>query len=422
MKVLWIVNATLNELSRALFNKPSNGLWMDALLSDFRGRKDYEIVVATTLPRRDSYRLQTENITYYALPDDYPLLYNENKPENIRAWQELIETEKPDLIQVWGTEFTHGLCALRAAKGIPSVIYMQGLLQSIAENYRSGISERDLKKTRTLRDFLRKDGILQQQAKFFAGAKKEAEMLRLSGAIISENEWCNSAVRAIVPDIRVYDCPLSINKVFSQYRWNAETVERHSIICTASGYILKGLHVLLEAVAKLKPKYPDIKLYVPGKKMVAEKGLRAWLRKDGYTNYIERMIRERNLADHIVWLGNLPQQELAAEYAKRQVFVMPSAIENHSSSLKEAMIVGMPCVASAVGGIPEYVRDGESGFLYPFEDRSALADKIATIFEDDALATRFGNAAREDMLKLHGGEHLLERVTEIYQSMTGEKK
>ena len=422
MKVLWVVNSTLNDLSMDLFGKPSNGLWMDALLSDFRGRKDYEIVVATTLPRRDSYRLQTENITYYALPDDYPLLYNENKPGNIQAWKTLIETEKPDLIQVWGTEFTHGLCALRAADGIPSVIYMQGLLKSIAEKYRAGISERDLKKTRTLRDLLRRDSVLQQQAKFFAGAKKEAEMLRLAGNIISENEWCNSAVRAIVPKVKVYDCPLSVNKVFSEYRWDVRKVERHSIICTASGYTIKGLHCLLRAVAALKDAYPDIKLYVPGKKMVAEKGLRAWLRKDGYTNYIERMIREKNLAENIIWLGNLPQEKLAAEYAKRQVFVMPSSIENHSSSLKEAMIVGMPCVASAVGGIPEYVRNGESGFLYPFSDISALADCIRRIFEDDELATRLGNAAREDMQKLHGGEHLLERVTEIYQSMTGEKK
>ena len=421
MNVLWVVNSVLNDLSQALFGRPANGLWMDALLSDFRGRDD-RIIVATTLPRRDTYRLEKENITYYALPDDYPLLYNEDKPENIQAWKELIETEKPDLIQVWGTEFTHGLCALRVARGIPAVVYMQGLLGAIAEVYRAGIPERDLKKTTTLRDFLRRDSILQQEQKFRSGAAKEAEMLRLAGNIISENEWCNSTVRAIVPDIKVYHCPLSINKVFSEYRWNAQTVERHSVICTASGYPIKGLHILLRAIDRLKDEYPDIKLYVPGQKMVADRGFRAWLRKDGYTKYIEKLVREYRLADRMVWLGHLPQEKLAAEYAKRQVFVMPSAIENHSSSLKEAMIVGMPCVAAAVGGIPEYVKDGESGFLYQFEDVSALTDRIRAIFEDDELATRLGNAAREDMTALHGGTRLLDRMTEIYRDLTGEKK
>ena len=247
-------------------------------------------------------------------------------------------------------------------------------------------------------------------------------MLRLAGNIISENEWCNSAVRAIVPDVKVYHCPLSINKVFSEYRWNAQTVERHSVICTASGYPIKGLHILLRAIDRLKDEYPDIKLYVPGQKMVADRGFRAWLRKDGYTKYIEKLVREYCLADRMVWLGHLPQEKLAAEYSKRQVFVMPSAIENHSSSLKEAMIVGMPCVASAVGGIPEYVRNGESGFLYQFEDVSALTDRIRAIFEDDELATRLGNAAREDMTALHGGNRLLDRMTEIYCDLTGEKK
>ncbi len=422
MKILWVVNSVLNDLSQALFGKYSNGVWMEALLSEFRGKEDYRIVVATTLPRSDTYRLEKGNVTYYALPDTYPLFYNEEKPQNILAWKALIETEQPDLIQVWGTEFTHGLCALRAAPNIPSVVYMQGVLRSIAENYRSGISKRDLKKTVTLRDILRKDSILQQEAKFFAGAKKEAEMLRLSGSIISENEWCNNTIRAIVPDIRVYHCPLSINKVFSQYHWDVNAIERHSIICTASGYILKGLHILLEAVAKLKPRYPDIKLYVPGKKMVADRGPKPWLRKDGYTKYIEQLIRREGLAENIVWLGNVPQEKLAAEYAARQVFVMPSSMENHSSSLKEAMIVGMPCVASAVGGIPEYVRDGESGFLYPFDDVCALADRIQTIFEDDDLATRMGIAARKDMTALHGGKQLFERITQIYSDLAGGNK
>ncbi len=422
MKILWVVNSVLNDLSMELFQKPSAGLWMDALLSDFRGREEYKIVVATTLPRRDTYRLEKGNITYCVLPDNYPLLYNENKPENKRAWEELIKTEKPDLIQVWGTEFAHGLCALRAAGGIPAVVYMQGILQSIADVYRAGIPERDLKKTKTLRDFLRRDSILQQEQKFRAGAVREAETLRLAGAVISENEWCNSAVRAIVPEIKVYDCPLSINKVFSEYRWNIKNVERHSVICTASGYPIKGLHILLRAVGRLKEEYPDIKLYVPGQKMVADRGLRAWLRKDGYTKYIEQLVRKENLAENIVWLGNLPQETLAAEYAKRQVFVMPSAIENHSSSLKEAMMVGMPCVASAVGGIPEYVKNEENGFLYSFEDIPALVGCIRTIFEDDEQATRMGNAAREGVLALHSGSRLFERITAIYKQITGEEK
>ena len=145
--------------------------------------------------------------------------------------------------------------------------------------------------------------------------------------------------------------------------------------------------MLLRAVALLKIEFPEIKLYVPGTPVVSDGSIKWLLRKRGYTKYIETLIRQLGIGENIVWLGGLSQEELAEEYAKRHVFVMPSAIENHSSSLKEAMAVGMPCVSSYVGGIPEYVRHGENGLLYRFEEYEVLADHIKRIFTDDEFAT-----------------------------------
>jgi len=392
---------------------------MDALLSDFKGREVYDIVVATTAKRKDVYKYRNQNVTYYLLPDSPPLSYNENKKSNIAAWNNLIEAEKPDLIQVWGTEFTHGLCALRVATNTPSVIYMQGYLGSIARYYQAGIPQNELKKTITIRDFLKRDSILQQQKKYYKSAKKEAEMLQLSGAIISENEWCNANIRSIVPDVKVYSCPLSINKVFADYHWDITKIERHSVICNASGYTIKGLHILLRAIALLKNTIPDIKLYVPGDPVVSDGSLKWLLRKRGYTKYIENLIKELKIEANIVWLGRLSQEDLAKEYSRRHVFVMPSSIENHSSSLKEAMAVGMPCVSSYVGGIPEYVRHGENGFLYRFEEYEVMAEHIKNIFADDELALRISASASSDMLKLHRNIDLFEKTTDIYKRILG---
>ena len=93
--------------------------------------------------------------------------------EGIETVRRALEEEKPELIQVWGTEFTHGLCALRQAKGIPSVVYMQGFLGSIARYYLAGIEEKELKKCVTFRDFVKRDSILEQQKKYYRSAKKE---------------------------------------------------------------------------------------------------------------------------------------------------------------------------------------------------------------------------------------------------------
>lgn len=422
MKVLWIVNSLLNKFSINLYNKPSRGLWMDALLEEFKGKYGYEIVVATTQKIKKTIKYVDENVTYYALPDTVPLLYNENKKNNIRAWESLIAEEKPDLIQVWGTEFTHGLCALRIAKQIPSVIYMQGYIGAISRYYQAGIPYSEIKRTCTFRDVIKRDSILQRQEKYFKQAKKEAEMLALSDAAIYENTWCATNLQAIVPDLKIYHLPLSINKVFYDYRWDIDKANKFSIICTASGYTIKGLHMLLEAIAILKRKYPEIKLYVPGTPQVSDGSLKWFIRKKGYTKYIENLIKKLDIKSNIVWLGTLSQEDLAKEYTKHRVFVMPSAIENHSSSLKEAMIVGMPCVSSDVGGVSEYLVHGKNGLLYRFEEYAVLADYVSKLFDDDKLAQTLSENARKDVIDLHGGTQLFDRITEIYKDIISGKK
>lgn len=417
MKILWIVNSVLNDLSLHLYQKDSNGVWMDALLNDFKKEGEHELLIATVLPIKQTLRYEKDGVIYYALPDAYPLLYNENKKKNIYAWQQLLSTEKPDLIQVWGTEFAHGLCALRLAKNIPSVIYMQGYIGSIARYYQAGIDYKTLKRSVTFRDWIKKDSILQQQKKYQKASKKEKEMFQLSGNIISENEWCNSNIRAIVPNITVHDCALSINRVFAEKGWALDKVERHSIMCTASGYTIKGLHMVFHAVAILKEKYPDLKVYVPGTKMVGDKSWKAQLRKNGYTKYIEKLIQALDIEKHVIWLGRLSQEALAKQYERSHVFIMSSAIENHSSSLKEAMMVGVPCVSAAVGGIPEYVKQGENGYLYRFEEYAVAAKYIKDIFENDKLAEKLSVNARKDMLQLHEGADLYKKIVEIYRKV-----
>ena len=418
MKILWIVNSPLEPLGERLYGKRNNGVWMDALMASFIDHHEHQLVIATTAAISETIRLTENGMAFYALPDQPPICYNENKPENIQAWQTLLNEEKPDLIQVWGTEFTHGLCALRLAKDVPSVIYMQGYLGSIARHYLAGMTHSELKKSVTFRDRIKRDSIVQQQKKYIASTAKEKEMFELSGNVICENDWCENSIRAVVPDVCIYRCPLSINQVFAQKSWTIEKAEKHSIICNASGYPLKGLHMLLRAVALLKKQYPDIKLYVPGAKVPSDGSIKWLLRKRGYTKYVEKLIRELGVEEHIVWLGALPQDELAERYSKTHVFVMCSAIENHSSSLKEAMMVGTPSVASSVGGVPEYVRNGENAFLYRFEEYDIMASYIQKLFENDELALKISEKARATSNTLHSEKDIYETTIKIYHSVS----
>lgn len=424
MRILWIVNSAIGILSEKLYGKVSNGVWMDALLKDFEKHLSVQLVVVTTAAIKKTVKTTDKGVTFYALPDAPPLLYDENKQSNIAAWKNLIENEKPDLIQIWGTEFTHGLCALRIADklGIPSVIYMQGYLRSIARYYFAGIPYSELRKSITFRDLLKRDSVIQQQKRYEKNAQKEKEMLQLAANIISENEWCDKSVQAIIPDIRLYHCPLSINSVFADHQWNPDCVEPYSIMCTASGYPLKGLHMVLRAVHQLKDKYPDVKLYVPGTPQVSNGSVQWMLRKRGYTKYIECLIRELGLKENVIWLGQLSQNQLAECYEKANVFVLSSSIENHSSSLKEAMIVGVPCVAAAVGGIPEYVKHGENGFLYRFEEYDVMAQYVKELFENIDLAKRISEDSKKSIRELHMNIDMYEKIMSIYMQILEKTK
>lgn len=418
MKVLWIVNNPMGPVSEHLFRKKYTGLWVGPLLDCFAADPAYKMIVATTAAVNEPLKIEENGVIFYALPDAPPIMYQENKESNIAHWKRLINDERPDLIQAWGTEFTHGLCALRAAGDIPSVVYMQGYLGSIARHYLAGMTHSELRRTVTFRDRIKRDSIVQQQKKYQRSTLKEKEMLELSGNAICENDWCENSLRTVVPDLNIYRCPLNLSRAFMQKTWDLSQAEPHSIICNASGYPLKGLHMLLRAVRMLKKKFPDVRLYVPGSKVVTDGSIQWALRKRGYSCFIEQLIREYDLKDQVVWLGSMQQEELAKYYAKTRVFVLCSAIENHSSSLKEAMMVGTPSVASAVGGVPEYVVHGKTAFLYRFEEYDIMSTYIEKLFVDDALAQQMSKNAKESMRSLHSEQEIYQIMTDVMKQIT----
>ena len=108
---------------------------------------------------------------------------------------------------------------------------------------------------------------------------------------------------------------------------------------------------------------------------------------------LERRAGGLGLDGRVRFLGSVPRDRVLRLFSAADVSVLPSAWENFPHTVVEALAVGCPVIATAVGGVPEVVVDGDNGLLVPARDAQALAAAIARFFSDDALRERLAGAA-----------------------------
>lgn len=419
MKALWIVNICCGALHQKLYGKKSmNGQWLDAMLEEAASHKDDHVVVVNVgeNPQQTPYRC--ENVTYYTLPGERSPNYDYTSSKSIYTWKQIFEKEKPDALVIWGTEFPFALAAMQAFPDVPSVVYVQGILDSIAKYYLSGLTARELKQAITFRDVLKRETIRQTQRQFEKRSRYEQEIICRAKHIIVENQWAEAYYQKTLSSVQVHKLPLSISQSFHNHVWTEENMQPYTIMCPAANYPIKGLHMLLKALAIVKETYPAVRLYIPGTVLKNPTSLKSKLKQNGYDRLIRRMLAELGLEKHVFYTGRLTADEMAQKMAEVNCFVMCSAIENHSSTLKEAMTVGTPCVASYVGGVPEYATHGENCLLYRFEDYEVLAQHICRMFAQKEERAHLSQTASQQMRQAkpesdyEGMLRILEKVTE----------
>jgi len=417
MKVLWIVNVPFGPMMELAGLKGDNtsGSWLNAALNEFVGDRDVEVCVATTV-KGSGFRYSVEkNVSYCLLPGGSPIQYNLRSSNNRKMWETLRERFVPDVIHVWGTEFSHGCHAMQVMSDVPSIIYMQGLIDSIARYYLSGLSRKEQIYFRGLRDLLMANPIERARQHFEERAKTELRMIEQSKNVIVENNWCAAHCEALAENCQIFKSKLPIREEFFQAEWSLKRMRPFSLMCNTSGYPIKGLHMVIKAMRLIVKQYPNAVLKVPGDDFSSGRGLWGRTKRSGYARLIRHLIDGYGLGSKVKFLGCVPTSEMfAQEMATANVFVMPSSIENHSSTLIEAMIVGVPCVASDVGGVSEVVTHGQTGFLYRFEEYELLAHYVCRLFRDCDLAQKIGSQARTEMRKQRGSGGLKSELLSFY--------
>ena len=171
----------------------------------------------------------------------------------------------------------------------------------------------------------------------------------------------------------------------------------------------KGLEYGIRAVAHLKTVHPCIRYLVAG-----EGELRPRL---------ESLVRELGVEDQVSLLGAQTRSQIAALYRSAHLFILPSVtaangdMEGQGLVLQEAQASGLPVISTRHNGIPEGVRDGESGFLVPERDSAALAERLSYLVEHPEVWPAMGRVGRELVEAEFDSEMLNDRLVEIYRSM-----
>jgi glycogen(starch) synthase len=133
---------------------------------------------------------------------------------------------------------------------------------------------------------------------------------------------------------------------------------------------------------------------------------------------VHGLVRTSPAADRITTSGFVAHSAVPGVLASLDLLVLPSAYEEMGSVLVEAMVAGLPVVASDVGGIPEVVRHGETGLLVPPGDVPALTAALDLLVADPALRTRLAEGARE-RARDYSWPHLSTRIADVYRQVRG---
>jgi glycosyltransferase involved in cell wall biosynthesis len=132
---------------------------------------------------------------------------------------------------------------------------------------------------------------------------------------------------------------------------------------------------------------------------------------------VSRFISSNGLIQSVILAGE--RKDIPEILAASDAFVLSSRWEGLPYTIIEAMIAELPVVATRVGGVPELVEDGVTGFLVPPGDTGALAEALQNILDDSEVRHRMGHAGREKALREFSLDDMLRRTRQVYEEVLG---
>lgn len=367
MKIVWLAPYPISDLPDVAVTRKVEGhasSWITNLLRELRKSGDLEIHLVTSSPYIPfDQEISTERVTFHLIKYNFPFTqrgFPSYLPLDRVTWYvpfvrkalDVINRIGPDLVHAHGTENAFALIGVKSR--FKTVISVQGVIEEI------------VKVQRTVPE------LLQLPIERYSVAKGSLFGCRTG--------WDKAFIVRKNPAASIFYLPEAVNERFFETRWQENASNQILFV----GYLSfrKGLEVLIKALGEVRKRVPTVHLKVIGS------GTSLYQKK------LNRLVATHGLEKHVKFLGSCGVERISEELSKAAVFVLPTLIDNSPNSLAEAMAVGVPCIASRVGGIPSMIEPGVNGLLVEPGAVTELSEKILMLLRDEELQRKLGNNAK----------------------------
>ena len=415
MRILWITATAGNYQSpHSCGGGYNGGGWISSMQNELAKCDDIKLGIAFCR-NGEPAKVEQDGVVYYPIPhhtkskkDKILDLFKLNDatrdevlwPYYEHKFIEVIEDFKPDVIHIFGSELYHGLAA-RVAGNIPMVLHIQGLLSlSIYILLPPGFSRREY--IMSGKGLKGKFHHLQYLAYWKRSVYREKAILNAVPYVIGRTDWDRQAMVVLNPKAKYYYGGEILRDVFYEAR-KRQFPNVPTITTTISFPTYKGYDVILKVAYILKN----------------ELHLKFQWNVYGNINpeFIEKHLGLRHQDLNINLCGVASAETLCDALLSSTMYFHSSYIENSPNSVGEAQIVGVPVVASRVGGTDSMDEHGKTGFLYPVTDPYMAAYYIKRLIDNKEENMAIGKKAREIALVRHDKKQIVKELLDVYEQI-----
>lgn len=402
MRVLWFSPSICGNVRRNPQYKVIRG-WLIALEDELKRCPDINLAVSYLSDKAEQPYV-FESVMYYPISlwsgnISYRGLLNRIIPSKIidskieQKMEDVVENFHPDIIHIHGTEGSFGLILDYASKkNIPVVFSIQGMIAPYSEKFFSGIPQFDAYRFDSIIDYIKRSSSFHVYQSFRYRAKRELSYVKKAQYVFGRTFWDANCTLSINPQRKYYIVNEILrndfyNKIWKGYICNGQDKEV-AIVSIVSGGIYKGLETALKAAYILKTSGVfNFKWHIVG-----------YSRNTKWVKIAEKSTSLCSDEVNIIYEGKMDSEELSNILSLSDIYVHVSHIENSPNSVCEAMLVGMPIIATYAGGTASLMEHMKDGLLVQDGDPYVLAGSIIRMIQEPENAIAYANSAR---LKAH---------------------